>query len=73
MKITSILLFISGIIFTIYCLTYYRPRINAVDSDPMTISPAGTMVAEWPIFIGIILVFVGSVFFYVSFTEKKLK
>jgi len=73
MKITSILLFISGVLFTIYCLTYFKPRINAVDSDAMTISPAGHMVAEWPIFIGIILIFVGGVFFYVSVTEKKLK
>jgi uncharacterized membrane protein len=71
MKITSILLFISGVIFTIYCITYFNPKINAADSDPMTVSPSGTMIAEWPIFIGIILIFVGAVFFYVSQTEKK--
>ena len=73
MKITSILLFITGVIFTIVCLIYFRPKINAVDSDPMTANPGGGMVAEWPIFIGIILVFVGAVFFYISMTEKKLK
>jgi len=71
MKITSILLFISGVIFTIYCVTYFNPRINAADSDPMTVNPSGGVVAEWPIFIGIILIFVGAVFFYISQTEKK--
>jgi uncharacterized integral membrane protein len=39
----------------------------------MTVGNSSSMVAEWPIFIGIILVFVGGVFFYVSATEKKLK
>ena len=73
MKITSIFLFITGVIFTIGCLIYFKPNINAVDSDPMTIGPSGNMVAEWPIFIGIILTFVGAVFFYISMTEKKLK
>jgi uncharacterized membrane protein len=73
MKISSILLFLSGVVFTIWCLIYFKPRLDAVDSDPMTVSPSGSMVAEWPIFVGIILIFVGSVFFYVATSEKKLK
>jgi uncharacterized integral membrane protein len=52
---------------------YFKPRINAVDSDPMTVGNTSSMVAEWPIFIGIILVFVGGVFFYISASEKKLR
>jgi len=73
MKITSILLLITGVIFTIGCIIYFKPSVNAADSNAMTITPAGTMVSEWPVFIGIILIFVGGVFFYVSTTEKKLK
>lgn len=73
MKITSILLFITGVIFIVLCVTYFKQSLNVADSDAMTINPSGTMVSEWPVFIGIILVFVGSVFFYVSITEKKLK
>lgn len=64
---------IAGIAITIFCLIYFSPRVNAVDSDPMTVSPGGGMVAEWPIFIGILTTFVGAVFFYISLTEKKVK
>jgi uncharacterized membrane protein len=73
MKKISILLLTAGVIFIVGCLIYFKPTINAVDSDPMTVSPAGVMVSEWPIFIGIILTFVGGLFFYVSNSEKKIK
>ena len=73
MKLTSIILFLSGVALTIYLIIYFRSVVNPVDSDPMTISRSGSQVSEWPLFIGIILTFVGGVFYYVAVTEKKSK
>lgn len=71
MKITSIFLFITGVIITIGLIIYYKSVVNPVDSDVMTIGSGSSMVAKWPLFIGIILTFVGGVFYYVAVTEKK--
>jgi len=71
MKITSILLFLSGIIITIGLIIYFRSVVNPVDSDAMTIDRSGNQVSAWPIFIGIIFTFVGGVFYYVAHSEKK--
>ena len=72
MKKISILLFVAGVIVTIGLIIYFRSVVNVVDSDSMTIDRSGDMVAKWPIFIGIILVFVGAVFFYISKFGKKI-
>jgi len=72
MKKISILLFVVGVIVTISLIIYFRSVVNVVDSDSMTIDRSGDMVAKWPLFIGIILVFVGAVFFYVSKYGKKI-
>jgi uncharacterized membrane protein len=73
MKKTSIFLFIVGIIVTIGLIIYFRGVVNPVDSDSMTIDRSGNMVSKWTLFIGIIMTFVGAVFFYVSLGEKKSK
>ena len=73
MKKISILLFIVGIIITIGLVIYFRGQVNPVDSDAMTIDRSGNQVSEWPIFIGIILTFVGGVFFYAAIDEEKKK
>jgi len=72
MKKISILLFVVGLIVTIGLIIYYRDVVNVVDSEPMTINRGNDMVAEWPLFIGIIMVFVGAVFYYVSVYGKKI-
>ncbi len=72
MKKTSAFLFILGIILTIGLIIYFRSVINPVDSDSMTIDRSGSQVSRWPIFIGIILTFVGGVFYYVSHNDKKI-
>jgi hypothetical protein len=72
MKKISILLFILGVIVTIGLIIYYRSVVNVVDSDPMTISRNNDMASEWPLFIGIILTFVGAVFYYVAQYGKKI-
>ena len=71
MKVTSIFLFLAGVIITIGLIIYFRSVVNPVDSDSMTIDRSGNQVSEWPLFIGIILTFVGGVFYYVAVTEKK--
>jgi hypothetical protein len=71
MKKVSIIFIVVGILITIGLVIYYRGVVNPVDSDSMTIDRSGNQVSEWPVFIGIILTFVGMVFFYVSHTEKK--
>jgi uncharacterized membrane protein len=65
-------MFVAGIIVTIGLIIYYKSIINPVDSEPMSISPNGEMASEWPLFIGIILVFVGAVFYYVAAYGKKV-
>lgn len=71
MKIISILLFIAGLIVTIGLIIFYRSAVNVVNADPMTIDRHGYQVSEWPLFIGLILLFVGSVFYYVSHDQKS--
>lgn len=71
MKKISILLIIVGIAVIIYCLTYFHPLINAVDSDTMTASSNGIKTSEWPLFIGILTTFVGICFYFISTDKKK--
>ena len=71
MKKFSIALFILGIFYILGCVWYYRDVLNVVDSDTMSVNPAGEMVAKWPIFVGIIMVFVGATFWYAEITNKK--
>ena len=71
MKKISVLLFIAGVIVTIGLVIYFRSEVNSVDSDPMVIDRSGAQVSRWPIFLGIIMWFVGSVFYYVSHSERK--
>jgi uncharacterized membrane protein len=72
MKKFSILLFTLGVIVTVGLIIYYRSVVNPVDSESMSITPSGEMVSDWPLFIGIIMVFVGSVFYYISHYGKKI-
>jgi len=58
-----------GVIAIAICLFYFRSQNNVVDSLPMTANPKGELTTEWPLFIGIILVFVGGTFYSIS-TEK---
>jgi len=71
MKKISLLLVVLGVIVTIGLIIYFQSVVNPVDSDPMTIDHSSNMVAKWPIFIGIILTFVGIVFYYVGHYEDK--
>ncbi len=71
MKKISIVLFILGVAYIIYCCFYFKSIINVVDSDPVSVKPGGAMASEWPVFIGIIFTFVGATFFYASLTERK--
>ena len=71
MKTTSILLIIAGIIVTIFCVIHFKTVVNPVDSDPMTIVPSGSKESQWPIFIGIILTFVGITFYFVSQSKSN--
>ncbi len=71
MKKISVLLIVVGLIVTIGLIIYFKSVSNPVDSGSMTIDRGGNMVSEWPLFIGIILTFVGCVFYYVSHYEKK--
>jgi multisubunit Na+/H+ antiporter MnhE subunit len=73
MKKISVILFITGVIVTIALVIYFRSQVDPVDSDSMVIDRSGHQVSRWPIFIGIILWFVGSVFYYVSHSEKHVK
>jgi hypothetical protein len=71
MKKVSVILLVIGIIVTIGLVVYYKSQVNPVDSDSMAIDGNGFQTSRWPIFIGIILAFVGGLFYYVSQDEKK--
>jgi hypothetical protein len=73
MKTTSIFVTIAGIIITIYCIIYFRPGLNVVDSEPMTVNPSHAMTSEWPIFIGLLTTFVGITFYFVSTHTRTAK
>ncbi len=71
MKATSILLIIAGIIVTVFCVIHFKSAVNPVDSDAMTVSPDGYKTSEWPVFIGIILTFVGITFYFISQSKSN--
>jgi uncharacterized membrane protein len=73
MKKVSLLLIVIGIILIFIAIYYFRPALNPVDSDPMTINPTGTKTSEWPLFIGILTTFVGVTFYFVSTHDNKAK
>lgn len=71
MKKTSILLIIIGVAVTIACIVYFKPVLNPVDSDTMTVNPKGIKTSEWPLFIGLLTTFVGVCFFLISIADDK--
>ncbi len=74
MKTTSIFITIAGIIITIACLVYFKPALDAVDSETMTIGgSSGAKTSEWPLFIGLLTTFVGITFYFVSTHDKTAK
>ena len=73
MKRVSILLIVIGIISIFFAIYYFRPALNPVDSDPMTVNPSGVRTSEWPIFIGILTTFVGVCFYFISTSAKAKK
>ncbi|MDB5133531.1 MAG: hypothetical protein JWP37_134 [Mucilaginibacter sp.] len=71
MKRVSIALTIIGIILIFVAIYYFRPALNVVDSDPMTVNPQGIRTTEWPLFIGILTTFVGICFYFISVADEK--
>ena len=71
MKRTSIIIIIVGVVITIACLVYFRPALNPVDSDTMTVNPQGIRTTEWPLFIGLLTTFVGVCFYFIGAAEEK--
>ena len=71
MKRTSIIIIIIGIAITIACIVYFKPALNAVDSDTMTVNSHGVRTAEWPLFIGILTTFVGVCFYFIGVADEK--
>jgi hypothetical protein len=72
MKKASVVILLVGVVITVGLVIYYRSMVNPVDADPMDINPSGAMIAEWPLFIGILTTFVGAVFYYVARYGKKV-
>jgi uncharacterized membrane protein len=71
MKRVSIVLTVIGIILIFAALYYFRPQLNPVDSDTMTINPQGVKTSEWPLFVGILTTFVGICFYFISVADEK--
>jgi amino acid transporter len=71
MKRNSIIIMIIGVAITIACLVYFKPLINPVDSDTMTVTPQGVRTSEWPLFIGLLTIFVGVCFYLIGLSEDK--
>ena len=71
MKRVSILIILVGIAIMGFCLWYFSPAINPVDSDTMTVNPSHVRTTEWPIFIGILTTFVGVCFYLIGVSEEK--
>jgi hypothetical protein len=71
MKKISIVLILIGVVVTIACIVYFKPALNPVDSDTMTISSKGIKTSEWPLFIGLLTTFVGVCFFLIGAAEEK--
>ena len=71
MKRTSIVIIIIGVAITIACLVYFKPMLNPVDSDTMTVTSHGEKTSEWPLFIGLLTTFVGVCFYFIGASEDK--
>ncbi|MGN6640814.1 MAG: hypothetical protein ACTHJ8_18020, partial [Mucilaginibacter sp.] len=70
---TSIVITLVGIAIIVFCQIYFRPAINLVDSDTMSVTPEGIRSSRWPLFIGILTTFVGIVFYLVATHDKTAK
>ncbi len=71
MKATSIIVILIGVAITIFCITFFKPALDVVDSETMTIGgSSAAKTSEWPIFAGILTTFVGVCFFIVASTKK---
>jgi hypothetical protein len=74
MKTTSIFITIAGIIITIACLIYFKPALDVVDSETMTVGgSSAAKTSEWPLFIGLLTTFVGITFYFVSTHDRTAK
>ena len=74
MKTTSIFITIIGLAVLVFCLMNYKPALDVVDSETMTVwgsNPAKT--SEWPLFIGILTTFVGVTFYFVATHDRTAK
>ncbi len=71
MKRVSIILTVVGIILIFVAIFYFRPALNVVDSDTMTVGPNGVKTSEWPLFVGILTTFVGICFYFISVANDK--
>jgi len=71
MKATSIIVIIIGVAITIFCIMFFKPALDVVDSETMTVGgSSAAKTSEWPLFIGILTTFVGICFFIVASTRK---
>jgi amino acid transporter len=71
MKRNSIIIIIIGIAITIACIVYFKPALNPVDSDTMTVNSHGLRTSEWPLFIGLLTTFVGICFYFIGAADEK--
>jgi uncharacterized membrane protein len=71
MRRVSIGLIIFGIVLIIAGNFFYKYTENSADSKPMTVNLNGKKSFQWPVYTGVILVFLGITFNIASRKNSK--
>ena len=71
MRRASIILIIAGILLIVAGGFFYKTKTDAADSRPITVNLAGNKSFQWPVYTGVILLFLGATFNIASRRNTK--
>lgn len=73
MRRASIILIIAGLVLVIGGNFFFHKSDNAADSKAMTVTSGGTESFKWPVYTGVILLFVGGTFYMAGRKNSKVQ
>ncbi len=71
MRRVSVILIVVGIVLIIAGGFFYKTQTSAADSRPTTVTLAGNKSFQWPVYTGIIVLFLGAIFNVASRRNTK--
>ncbi len=72
MRALSIVLLVAGIVLIIGGNFFFTKKDNPVDNRSLTVTTGGNKSFQWPVYTGIILIFVGGTFYLATRKSSKV-